>query len=73
MTVKIMQRIPDRHTHERHDYIKHDVKTVNVYKAGLGMMYIHMTFRDGRTQHMPLGAFDFEIIEDESNQGRKTQ
>lgn len=60
MVVKIKQRVPDKDTLERHDYIKHDVKQVETYKSLDGNYMFAIKFEDGRSQHFNLSFFDFE-------------
>jgi hypothetical protein len=63
MKVKVMQRIPDKDTLERHDHTYEAVKQVKVYKAIIGGMFLHLIFADGRGLHLNLENFDFETEE----------
>ena len=61
MTVKIIQRKPDRDTLERHEYIKRGIVNVKVYQAFNGDFMARLEKADGKAIHMNLFFFDFEI------------
>ena len=63
MKVKVIQRIPDKVTHEKHECIKHDIELVEIYKDGLGEMCVCLKPKNSHYRTFSLNFFDFEIVE----------
>lgn len=61
MTVKIIQREPDKRTQEQHIYIKHDVAMVTTTHDGFGNHYIKVVSNNGKQNTYSLQIFDLEV------------